>query len=100
MDGGKSKYETNTAGSSRGTGYCDAQCPHDVKFINGEANILKYKPTTSSTGDGKYGNCCAEMDIFESNRYATSYTAHPCTIKGSKRCEGKDCGDNDANERE
>jgi len=38
-DGGKSKYPTNKAGAKYGTGYCDAQCPHDIKFINGEVCI-------------------------------------------------------------
>lgn len=32
-DGGKSKYPTNTAGAKFGTGYCDSQCPQDIKFI-------------------------------------------------------------------
>lgn len=35
-DGGLSKYPGNKAGAKYGTGYCDAQCPHDIKFINGE----------------------------------------------------------------
>ena len=35
-DGGMAKYPTNKAGAKYGTGYCDAQCPHDIKFINGE----------------------------------------------------------------
>lgn len=35
-DGGKSKYPNNKAGAKYGTGYCDSQCPHDIKFINGE----------------------------------------------------------------
>lgn len=35
-DGGLAKYPTNKAGAKYGTGYCDAQCPHDIKFINGE----------------------------------------------------------------
>ena len=35
-DGGASKYSGNKAGAKYGTGYCDAQCPHDIKFINGE----------------------------------------------------------------
>ena len=35
-DGGASKYPNNKAGAAYGTGYCDAQCPHDLKFINGE----------------------------------------------------------------
>jgi len=30
----------NTAGASLGTGYCDAQCPHDLKFIGGESNLV------------------------------------------------------------
>lgn len=34
-DGGKSRYSTNKAGARYGTGYCDAQCPRDLKFING-----------------------------------------------------------------
>lgn len=37
-DGGMSKYPGNKAGAKYGTGYCDAQCPHDLKFINGEVN--------------------------------------------------------------
>jgi len=49
----------NKAGAKFGTGYCDAQCPHDVKFIDGEANILDWNVTTSFGG---YGACCAEMD--------------------------------------
>jgi cellulose 1,4-beta-cellobiosidase len=35
-DGGLSKYSNNKAGAKYGTGYCDAQCPHDLKWINGE----------------------------------------------------------------
>merc|ERR1711910_230868 len=40
-DGGLS-YSGNSAGAEYGTGYCDAQCPHDIKFINGEANMLDW----------------------------------------------------------
>ena len=29
----------NNSGAKYGTGYCDAQCPHDIKFISGEANV-------------------------------------------------------------
>lgn len=39
-DGGKSKYSTNAAGAKYGTGYCDAQCPQDIKFINGQVSDL------------------------------------------------------------
>lgn len=38
-DGGMSKYPTNKAGAKYGTGYCDSQCPRDIKFINGEVSI-------------------------------------------------------------
>ena len=27
-----------------GTGYCDAQCPHDIKFIGGKANSEGWRP--------------------------------------------------------
>jgi cellulose 1,4-beta-cellobiosidase len=38
-DGGMSKYPINLAGAKYGTGYCDAQCPQDIKFIDGEVNL-------------------------------------------------------------
>jgi len=87
-DGGLSA--TNKAGARYGTGYCDAQCPHDVKFINGEANIKEWN---SQTAKGHYGTCCAEMDLWEANNRATAFTAHPCNLDGPSRCEGKACGD-------
>ena len=34
-DGGMAKFPTNKAGAKYGTGYCDSQCPKDIKFING-----------------------------------------------------------------
>ena len=39
-DGGMSKYPGNKAGAKYGTGYCDAQCPRDLKFINGEVSTI------------------------------------------------------------
>jgi cellulose 1,4-beta-cellobiosidase len=39
-DGGLSKYPTNKAGPKYGTGYCDASCPHNVKWINGQVSLL------------------------------------------------------------
>merc|ERR1719429_330040 len=44
-DGGLSESPTNGAGAAYGTGYCDAQCPHDIKFINGEANMEDWTPS-------------------------------------------------------
>jgi cellulose 1,4-beta-cellobiosidase len=94
-DGGLSKYPGNKAGAKYGTGYCDAQCPHDIKFINGEANILGWTPSPNDTnaGDGMYGTCCTEMDIWESNSMAAAYTPHVCSINGQTRCSGTQCGD-------
>jgi len=107
-DGGKG-LGNNEAGAKYGTGYCDAQCPHDIKFISGEANVIDWKPNpkdkSNNMGIGKYGSCCAEMDIWEANSMATAYTPHPCDLGGDFdkpaqfRCEGMDCGDNDKNER-
>ena len=39
-DGGMAKFPTNKAGAKYGTGYCDAQCPRDLKFINGEVRYI------------------------------------------------------------
>lgn len=38
-DGGLAKYPGNKAGAAYGTGYCDSQCPQDIKFINGEVSF-------------------------------------------------------------
>merc|ERR1712018_650976 len=45
-DGGMS-YDTNECGAAFGTGYCDAQCPHDMKWISGEANCEEWNPSDS-----------------------------------------------------
>merc|ERR1711970_938149 len=93
-DGGKSKY--GNAGAQLGLGYCDAQCPHDLKFINGEANNEGWVPsdTDPNAGTGKYGSCCTEIDIWEANKQAMAYTMHSCSPGDQTRCEGTDCGDN------
>ncbi|KAJ8509372.1 hypothetical protein ONZ45_g8448 [Pleurotus djamor] len=95
QDGGKAAYAGNNAGARYGTGYCDAQCPHDMKWINGEANVLDWNPsdTDANAGNGRYGACCAEMDIWEANSMATAYTPHVCRDPGLYRCEGLECGD-------
>lgn len=38
-DGGVSRFPTNKAGAKYGTGYCDSQCPRDLKFIDGQVSI-------------------------------------------------------------
>lgn len=45
-DGGTSEYSGNKAGAQYGTGYCDSQCPRDLKFING---VVSMKSQLSST---------------------------------------------------
>ena len=83
----------NTAGAKYGTGYCDAQCPHDIKFIDGEANILDWDGTSSNSGTGRYGTCCIEMDVWEGNRVSNAVTPHACSVQGQYRCDGEACGD-------
>lgn len=43
-DGGMASYPSNAAGAKYGTGYCDAQCARDLKFVGG-----KVRPVPSST---------------------------------------------------
>jgi cellulose 1,4-beta-cellobiosidase len=68
-----------------------------MKFINGEANILDWKPSSNdpNSGTGRYGTCCIEMDIWEANSVASAYTPHVCTVNGLYRCSGTECGDGD-----
>lgn len=81
VDGGTKKYPRNTAGAEYGTGYCDAQCPKDGKFIGNNANLGR-----------KYGSCCFEWDIWEANAYSTQFAAHPCDVNEAAHvCEGG-CG--------
>lgn len=100
-DGGKSKYPTNKGGAKYGEGYCDAQCPHDIKWINGQANMLDWtpSPTDPNSGVGRYGSCCVEMDILEANQYDHAFTAHPCEKITQYQCEGVECGDNASGHR-
>lgn len=92
-NGGKGQG-SNAAGARYGTGYCDAQCPHDIKFINGKANVENWSTTTAT---GKMGSCCAEMDIWEANSTSTAYTLHPCGgFTGQHTCNSElECGDGD-----
>ncbi|KAK6991918.1 glucanase [Favolaschia claudopus] len=92
-DGGMSS--TNKAGAKYGTGYCDSQCPHDLKFIGGLANNVGWNGSASdpNSGTGNFGTCCNEMDIWEANKNAAAYTPHVCSSNG--KCSGTQCGDDD-----
>ncbi|KAG6916417.1 hypothetical protein DXG01_006945, partial [Tephrocybe rancida] len=96
-DGGMAKYPANKAGAKYGTGYCDAQCPRDLKFIAGQANSEGWVPSANdvNSGTGKYGACCNEMDIWEANSISSAYTPHPCDATGLSRCTGDACGASD-----
>ncbi|KAG8983287.1 Exoglucanase 1 [Tulasnella sp. JGI-2019a] len=91
VDGGMAAYPTNKAGAKYGTGYCDSQCPHDIKFINGAANMLNWTSTSANSGTGTYGSCCSEMDIWEANSISAAYTPHPCSGTGLVECSGSTC---------
>ena len=68
------------AGAAYGTGYGDAQCPTDVKFVGGLANT------------DKTGSCSNEYDIWEANSVTNAFTAHPCSItEPSVPCTGDSC---------
>jgi cellulose 1,4-beta-cellobiosidase len=86
LDGGMSKFPANKAGAKYGTGYCDAQCPRDGKFIGNYANVGR-----------KYGSCCFEFDIWEANKMATQWAAHPCHVKESAYVCESDCQQCDTN---
>lgn len=93
-DGGLSKYSGNKAGAEYGTGYCDSQCPRDLKFINGQGNVDGWEPSSNdaNAGVGNHGSCCPEMDIWEANLVSTAVTPHPCSNQTQNMCEGDDCG--------
>ncbi|KAJ7841917.1 glycoside hydrolase [Mycena olivaceomarginata] len=93
-DGGVAKSNgVNKAGPKYGTGYCDAQCPRDLKFINGVANSAGWVPSPNDTnaGTGTMGTCCPEMDVWEANSVSAAFTPHPCTTLGQSTCTGAAC---------
>jgi len=87
------RFPTNKAGAKFGTGYCDSQCPQDLKFIDGVANILNWTASNSNSGTGSLGTCCSEMDIWEANQNAAAFTPHPCSVVGQTECtSATQCG--------
>lgn len=77
-DGGLSSL--NHAGASYGTGYCNAQCPHNILFVDGLGNVEDWNPSEDDplSGNGKLGSCCPEVDLWEANSRATALTIHNC----------------------
>jgi cellulose 1,4-beta-cellobiosidase len=93
-DGGKSEFTNDVAGAEYGVGYCDSQCPRDLKFIEGQANVQGWVPSTNNanTGVGNTGSCCAELDIWEGNAVSQAVTAHSCNTVTQTTCTGNACG--------
>jgi cellulose 1,4-beta-cellobiosidase len=93
-DGGKSEYPNAVAGAQYGVGYCDSQCPSDLKFIQGEGNIEGWKAQSNSknSGNGNRGSCCPELDIWEGNSISQALTPHPCESVKATVCTGTQCG--------
>ncbi|KAI0024553.1 concanavalin A-like lectin/glucanase [Xylariomycetidae sp. FL0641] len=80
MDATGARGDLNAAGAGYGTGYCDAQCPVAPLFPQ-QANL-----------DAK-GACCHEMDLWEANSRATTFTPHVCSNAGMHACASvEDCG--------
>ncbi|CAH7673462.1 glycoside hydrolase [Phakopsora pachyrhizi] len=96
MNADGDKSATNLAGAKYGTGYCDAQCPTDIKWIKGKANSEGWKPAENdpgkNTGNGNLGNCCPEVDIWEANSISQAFTPHPCKSAKPTVCEKEACG--------
>jgi cellulose 1,4-beta-cellobiosidase len=96
-DGGLSDGTYNKAGPKYGTGYCDAQCPRDLKWTHGRANTKDWKPNPKdpyrNSGSGNLGACCHEIDLWESNRHAMAFTMHSSLKEGVDYCHGdEECG--------
>ncbi|KAH6613223.1 glycoside hydrolase [Chaetomium tenue] len=93
-DGGMKSYSSNKAGAKYGTGYCDAQCARDLKFVGGKANYDGWTPSSNdaNAGVGALGGCCAEIDVWESNAHAYAFTPHACENNNYHVCEDTTCG--------
>jgi cellulose 1,4-beta-cellobiosidase len=93
-DGGMASYSTNKAGAKYGTGYCDAQCARDLKFVGGKANVEGWRSSSNdpNAGVGPMGGCCAEIDIWESNAHSFAFTPHACKNNKYHVCQDTTCG--------
>jgi cellulose 1,4-beta-cellobiosidase len=93
-DGGVSAYPNNKAGAQYGVGYCDSQCPRDLKFINGAGNVDGWVASSNNanTGVGNHGSCCAEMDVWEANSISAAVTPHSCDTVSQTECIADACG--------
>jgi cellulose 1,4-beta-cellobiosidase len=77
-DFGTGEYPGNTAGASYGTGYCNAKCANDVRWIKGSPNQLRSEVVGHADLNGYLGSCCTEFELFEGNAYANAFRSHSC----------------------
>jgi cellulose 1,4-beta-cellobiosidase len=68
--------------------------------VNGKANSEGWTPNSrdpyKNSGEGDMGACCAEMDLWEANMFATAFTPHPATNPGLTVCmKDEECGTQD-----
>jgi cellulose 1,4-beta-cellobiosidase len=94
-DGGQARYATNKAGAEYGTGYCDASCPRDLKFVGGKANMEGWIPSETDpvSGTGMYGSCCPQFSVWHSNAHSFEMASHVCPPdrSGPTVCSYKEC---------
>merc|ERR1711862_115209 len=76
-------------------------------WIKGEANIApKWVPNekdpNKNIGEGGKGICCAELDLWEANKFSTQTALHPMSKQtGQIVCEGlEECGSQKEGERD
>ncbi|KAL2130175.1 hypothetical protein VTI74DRAFT_6807 [Chaetomium olivicolor] len=92
-DGGQAKHPTNKAGAEYGTGYCDASCPRDLKFIAGKANMEGWVPSATDpvSGNGIFGACCPQFSVWNSNAHSFSMSSHTCPRDSLYICDPRHC---------
>lgn len=92
-DGGVARFPGNKAGAKYGTGYCDATCSRDVRFVDGKANVESWTPSPNivGLGAGGHGSCCMEVNVFEGNSVSNTLAAHSCDSSTSAICSGDGC---------
>jgi hypothetical protein len=69
-DGGVSTQPNNKAGAQYGVGYCDSQCPRDLKWIGGEVSLISFLARIFLTF-ATPGKCCGLGAFFEQREYWT-----------------------------
>lgn len=100
-DGGLARWSSGGAGAGAeyGTGYCDARCSREQRWIAGGANAEGWIPHAAGEdprggGYGGLGACCGELAVLDSNSHSVSMSSHLCPWENRYSvCEGvHECG--------